>query len=96
MERAVDDQLMEREEPRAVTIPRPLEGGSYSVESMGRFVDRLLGHERAVREAAEHLEPLLARQGDLPEDPEQVQIPEPIPGGSEPITRGEEPPTEQR
>ena len=49
MERAVDDQLMEREEPRAVTIPRPLEGGSYSVESMGRFVDRLLGHERAVR-----------------------------------------------
>jgi hypothetical protein len=95
MERAVDKQLIERKEPSPVTIPRPLEGGSYSVESMGRFVDRLLGHDRAVREAAEHIEPLLARQEDMPADPQPNQIPEPIPGGSEPITRGEEPPTER-
>ena len=80
MERAVDDQRVERGEPRAVTIPRPLEGGSYSVESMGRFVDRLLGHERAVREAAEHLEPLLARRDDMPEDPEPVRDPRADPG----------------
>ncbi len=75
------DAKLEPEELREVKLPRPLEGASYSVESLGRFVDGLFGHERAAREAAKHLEPFLMRPEDMPADPAPAQIPERIPGG---------------
>ena len=90
MERAVDAAPdVDTEGFPPARVPRPIAGGSYEVESLGHWVDRLLGHERAVREAAENLDPLLARPEDMPEGPEPAQIPEPLPGASEPITRGD-------
>lgn len=77
-------------------IPRPYPGGSYSIQSMGRWVDRLMGDRRARADAAEQVEPfLMGRDESLP-DPEPAEIPEPVPGGSEPITRGDEPAGEPR
>ena len=46
-----------------VLIPPPVEGGSYSVESLGRWVDNLLGDRRAHNRAAKALQPLLALHG---------------------------------
>ena len=83
-------ELAELEQPRT-KIPRPVPGGSYSIESLGRWVDRLMGDTRARRGAGSRLEPLLMREDeDLP-DPEAVEIPPPVPGGAEPITRDDRP-----
>ncbi|MGH2595190.1 MAG: hypothetical protein ACRDH7_04425 [Actinomycetota bacterium] len=90
------DATLEPWEPRVAKLPRPLEGGSYSVESLGRIVDGLLGHERAARGSAERLEPFLMRREDMPADPEPAQIPEPLPGGSEPATKSDDPSGERR
>ena len=77
-------------------IPRPYPGGSYTIQSMGRWIDRLLGDRKAHTIAAELIEPFLMDRDDSPADPEPAEIPEPVPGGSEPITRGDEPADEPR
>lgn len=64
-----------RQDWREVKIPRPFPGGSYSVESMGRWIDKLLGDDRAQREADASLEPYLMRKEDMPPDPEPVDVP---------------------
>jgi hypothetical protein len=69
-------------------IPRPFPGGSYTIQSMGGWVDRLMGDRKARAEAAEYLEPFLMREDDIPANPEPADIPQPVSGGSEPITRG--------
>jgi hypothetical protein len=38
-------------------IPRPFPGGSYTIQSTGGWVDRLMGDRKARAEAAEYLEP---------------------------------------
>jgi hypothetical protein len=79
-----------------IKIPRPVPGGSYSVESLGRWVDRLMGDARARREAAARLEPLFMSEDEAVLEPPPVQIPPPVPGASEPVTKGDDPPAEYR
>ena len=95
MERAMERRTPEPDVEEA-KIPRPYPGGSYTIQSMGRWVDRLMGDRKARAEAAEFLEPFLMREDDLPANPEPADIPEPVPGGSEPITRDDEPAGERR
>lgn len=40
-----------------VRIPRPVPGGTTNTQSMGKFLDRLLGVERDHRKTMEELEP---------------------------------------
>ena len=74
-----------------VKIPRPLPNGSYRVESLGRFIDRLLGSDQIDEMAAAKLEPLYARDDEAESEPEPVDIPAPLPGGTEEIKRGARP-----
>jgi hypothetical protein len=78
-------------------IPRPLEDGSYDVESLGPFVDRLMGDHR-VREAAARAIRVLVAEDEPSEEATEapIEVPPPLPGGSEPITRGDDPPAEKR
>ena len=69
-------------------IPPPYPGGEDTHESLGRFVDRLMGHDRDARKADAALAPLLMKEEDAPEDPEPVEIPEPIPDADAPVNRG--------
>ena len=78
----------------SVKVPRPLPSGSYSIESMGRWVDRLMGDARARRTAMLRLEPLL--QAAQPDDPPPVEVPALVPGATELITRSDDPSTERR
>lgn len=73
--------------PAEVKLPPPYPGADYFHESLGRSVDRLMGHERAARKADAALAPLLMDEEDMPEDPAPVELPEPIPEADEPITR---------
>jgi len=90
MERAME-RPTSGAEVEELKIPRPYPGGSYTIQSMGRWIDRLMGDRKARAEAAEQLEPFLMRSDDASADPEPAEIPEPVPGGSEPITRDDEP-----
>ena len=61
------------------------------MESLGRFIDRLLGSDEIDAAAAAHLEPLFARDDEAESQPEPVDIPAPLPGGTEEIKRGARP-----
>jgi hypothetical protein len=62
-------------------IPRPIPGGTYSEQSLGRWIDRLMGAERHRRAADRALEPLFAAEET--KLPEPVEVPEPLPGGTD-------------
>ena len=76
-------------------IPPPVEGGTEHLESLGRIVDRILGDER-MRRRVRRLNDELLRADDVPDDPEPAQAPEPVPGGTEPLTKDGDPPSELR
>ena len=88
MERAMERSTSEPD--TVAKIPRPYPGGDHAIQSMGRWIDRLMGDRRARTIAAELVEPLLMDRDESLADPEPAEIPEPVPGGSEPITRGDE------
>lgn len=80
MERAVEPTAdVEEWDWPEVKIPRPLKNGTYSIEGLGGWIDRLMGSEKVRREAAEHLEPFLMKEEDMMPDPERVEIPAPLP-----------------
>lgn len=93
MERAIDTAGTDiREEaPEWVAIPRPRPNGTDTIEDLGQVADRLVGGHRGRVRAAAELEPFLAKQDEAESEPELVDVPEPRPGGTEPITRGPDP-----
>lgn len=50
-----------------------------------------MGHDRDAREVEAALASLWMKEEDMPDDPEPVGIPEPIPGADEPVKRGRYP-----
>jgi hypothetical protein len=86
----------------------PVPGGSESLESLGRWIDRALGDEEIRNDTGAALphEQLVqahdaADGGDAgssgPEsDPAPANPPDPVPGGNESITKGDDPPGEKR
>jgi len=94
---AIVEQVQAADENERIRIPRPVVGGSYDVESLGPIVDRLMGDRRVRKRAAETIRMLAAEDGPHDEPTEvTVEVPQPVPGGSEPITRGDDPPAEKR
>lgn len=79
---------------RPVQIPPPVEGGTVIVEDLGRWVAWLTGGLRRERRIAREAANLY---GESPiSEPEPVEVPAPVPGGTEPITKGGDPPAETR
>ena len=91
------EQVQTAEEKERIRIPRPVVGGSYDVESLGPIVDRLMGDRRVRERVAETIRTLID-EDEPAEGPIEapVEVPPPLPGGSEPITRGEAPGPGQR
>jgi hypothetical protein len=56
-------------------IPPPLAGGTYRVQSLGRWVDRLMGDDRIRRDVEAALAPLIADETETTPDPEPVRDP---------------------
>jgi hypothetical protein len=63
--------------------PQPVEGGIEYLESLGRFIDDLMGDSRRRRRVAEELEPFLLCDDEMPDDPPPSEAPPPVPGGTE-------------
>ena len=80
----------------ATRIPRAVEGGAEHLESLGRFVDDLMGDSRLRERMRTESEPLMLPEDEMPEDPPPSEPPPPVPGGTEDLTRGRRPEGEQR
>ena len=95
MEEAMQN-VTDEERAYEVKIPPPYPGGEDTHESLGRFVDRLMGHGRDAKEADAALAPVLMEDEDVPDDPAPVEIPEPLPDADEPAKRGRDGDAEER
>jgi hypothetical protein len=58
------------------------------LESLGRWVDDLLGDARTRRLVDEGLEPMLLGEDEMPTDPPPSEPPPPVPDGTGTSTRG--------
>lgn len=72
-------------------LPRSVPGGTGYIESLGRWIDNLLGDARDRRKTEEALEPFTLSEDEMPPDPEPVEPPPPVPGGTGTSTRGGRP-----
>src|SRR2546430_17023822 len=78
----------------AALLPTAVDGGTQSVESLGRWVDDLMGDARIRRAVDRELTPMTMRDDEMPEDPEPVEPPPAVQGGTETMTKGDETPGE--
>jgi len=67
--------------------PPPLSGGIDYHDSLGRLIDNLMGDRRDTKRAHEDMRDLIS--DEVPDDPPPSEVPPPIPGGSDPITKGD-------
>lgn len=72
-------------------IPPPVPGGTGEVESLGRWIDNLLGDARIGRRVEAKLRPHYLREDELPDDPPAEEPPPPVPDGTGTSTRGGRP-----
>lgn len=82
----VEDEL-EAMEP--IPLSPPVPDGDDHLESLGRFVDSLLGSMKRQAAADRRFEELVAKTG-APDDPPPIEIPEPVPDGDDPFTHGKD------
>ena len=72
-------------------LPPPVPGGTGVEEGLGRWLDDRLGDRRARAVAKERLAGRFFADDDMPEDPPPAEVPPPVPGGTETITKGGKP-----
>ena len=76
---------MDDDDRRGVLLP-PVEGGTGTYASQGRFIDRLMGDRKIRAQARREVDELVLRSQEgveeLPEDPLPVKLPPPVPGGT--------------
>lgn len=82
----VEDEVGERDR---VAIPPPVQDGDDHLESLGRFVDNLLGDARDQAAADDQVSRIVGK-AESPDDPPPVEIPEPVPDGDETFTEGQD------
>lgn len=70
---------------RGVLLP-PVEGGTGTYASQGRFIDRLMGDRKIRAQARKEVDELVLRSqegvDELPTDPPPVELAPPAPGGT--------------
>lgn len=80
----------EVERAEGLPLPPPMADGDDHLESLGRFVDNLLGSAQRLAEADRRIQRLVDKT-ETPEDPPPVEIPEPLPDGDDPFIEGQDP-----
>lgn len=79
------------EDKRGVLLP-PVEGGTGTYASQGRFIDRLMGDRKIRAQARKEVDELVRKSqegvDELPADPPPVELPPPLPGDTGTATKG--------
>ena len=78
-------------DPPGTRLPPPVPDGEFDLESLGRWIDNLMGAARDRRAADAALNPFQLRDEEVPEDPPPVEMPPPVPEGEDVMTRGADP-----
>ncbi len=63
-------------------LPPPVPGGTGHIQSLGRWIDNLMGAARDHRKVEEEMAPLLMSEDDMGPDPEPLEPPPLVPGGT--------------
>ncbi|MCA1831776.1 MAG: hypothetical protein ABR548_14470 [Actinomycetota bacterium] len=79
-----------------IELPDAVPDGTEYSQSLGRFVDNLLGAERMHRRAVQETEAAFPRSTEQPDDPPPAEPPPAVPDGTEYSTRGAKRPSEHR
>jgi hypothetical protein len=82
------DAVTEDPKPEPARVPPPVPGGTGYVESLGKWIDNLLGAERDRRRAEAELRPHYLREDEVPDDPPPEEAPPPVPDGTGEVERG--------
>ena len=69
-------------QPEETKAPPSVRGGTMYLESLGRWIDNLLGDERLHRAAQEKLALHYLQEDEVPEDPPPLEPPPPVPDGT--------------
>ena len=69
-------------QPEEMKAPPPVPGGTMYLESLGRWVDNLMGDERIHRRAQRELAPRYLQPEEVPQDPPPSDPPPPVPDGA--------------
>lgn len=85
------DAILEDPEPEETRLPPPVPGGTGYVESLGKWIDNLLGAERDRKHAEAALRPHYLREDEMPDDPPPEEAPPPVPDGTGVVERGKRP-----
>jgi hypothetical protein len=72
-------------------VPAPVSDGTDHLESLGSFIDGVLGDRRIRRAVESEMTSMVLAGPDAPVDPEPVQPPPPVPGGTDTESRGGQP-----
>jgi hypothetical protein len=80
---ASDLSVDELEDPLPSRAPQPVEGGTEHLESLGRFVDDLMGDSKLHRRLRRESEGLFLRDDEMPDDPPPTEAPPAVLGGTE-------------
>lgn len=66
------------EAPAERYLPPPVPGGTEELESLGRWIDNLFGHERIHRRNEAEMSRHYLREDEMPEDPPPEEAPPPV------------------
>ena len=80
-----------RAEQTTSRVPPPINDGTETQQSLGRWLDDLLGDRRARVASRRNLAALVMAEEEKPDDPPPSEPPPPVPGGTETITKGGRP-----
>ncbi|MGH2691862.1 MAG: hypothetical protein ACRDHM_05095 [Actinomycetota bacterium] len=72
-------------------LPPPVPGGTGYVESLGKWIDNLLGAERDRRRVEAELRGQYLTEDEMPDDPPPEEAPPPVPDGTGVVERGKPP-----
>jgi hypothetical protein len=91
MSEAAEPATVEQLEPSEGRLPPPVPGGTGFVESLGRWVDKLLGADRDHRRVVAEMRPQYLRDDEIPDDPPPEEPPPLVPDGTGTVERGKGP-----
>jgi hypothetical protein len=82
---------IEESRGRQGRLPPPVSGGTGYLESLGKWIDNLLGAERDRRHVEADLRGQYLREDEVPDDPPPEEAPPPVPDGTGVVERGKSP-----
>jgi hypothetical protein len=84
----VTERHTDQPQETRVRLPQPVEGGTEHIESLGRFIDDLMGDSRRRERIRRESAGMFMDDDKMSEDPPPSEPPPSVPDGTDVATRG--------